>query len=91
MLLINLVNMCMALTLLAGYQNTLNRPTRPKDPNGIAHATNTGTPANTKADRATTKAKYAIWKAAWTATYNSSGDHSTEFTTSGSGITYADD
>ena len=91
MLLIYLVNMCMALTLLAGYQNTLNRPTRPKDPNGIAHGTNTGTPANTKADRATTKAKYAIWKAAWTATYRASGDHSTEFTTAGSGITYADD
>jgi len=91
MLLKHLVNMCMALTLLAGYQNTLNRPTRPKDPNGIAHATNTGTPADTKADRATTKAKYAIWVAAWKATYRASGDHATEFTESGSGITYADD
>ena len=91
MLLNYLVNICMALTLLAGYQNTLNRPTRPKDPNGIAHATNTGTPANTKADRATTKAAYAVWKAAWTATYRASGDHSTEFTEAGSGITYAND
>ena len=83
--------MYMALTLLSGYQNTLNRPTRPSDPNGIAHATNTGTPANTKADRATTKAAYAVWSAAWKATYRASGDHSTEFTEAGSGITYADD
>ena len=86
-----LVNMHMALTLLAGYQADLNRPTRPKDPNCIAHATNTGTPADTKSDRATTKAAYATWNAAWKATYRSSGDHSTEFTVSGSGITYADD
>ena len=42
MLLKVLVNMFMALTLLAGFQNTLNRPTRPFQPNGIAHATNTG-------------------------------------------------
>ena len=91
MLLIELVNMCMALTLLAGYQNTLNRPTRPSDPNGIAHATNTGTPADTKSDRATTKAAYATWVASWKATYRASGDHATEFTVSGSGITYADD
>ena len=83
--------MYMALTLLAGYQNTLNRPTRPSDPNGIAHATNTGTPADTKSDRATTKAAYATWVAAWKATYRASGDHSTEFTEAGSGITYADD
>ena len=83
--------MCMALTLLSGFQNTLNRPTRPKDPNGIAHATNTGTPANTKSDRATTKAAYATWVASWKSTYRASGDHSTEFTESGSGITYADD
>ena len=91
MLLNSLVNTSMALTLLAGYQNTLNRPTRPMDPNGITHATNTGTPANTKADRATTKAKYAIWSAAWKATYSATGDHTTEFTESGSAITYADD
>ena len=91
MLLNSLVNMCMALTLLSGYQDTLNRPTRPKDPNGIAHATNTGTPADTKSDRATTKAAYAVWSAAWKATYSASGDHSTEFTKAGSGITYADD
>ena len=91
MLLNHLVNMFMALTLLSGYQNSLNRPTRPRDPNGIAHATNTGDATATKADRATTKAAYATWKAAWTATYRASGDHSTEFTTAGSGITYADD
>ncbi len=83
--------MYMALTLLSGYQNTLNRPTRPKDPNGIAHATNTGDPTATKADRATTKAAYATWVAAWKATYRASGDHSTEFTEAGSGITYGDD
>ena len=81
--------MYMALTLLAGYQNTLNRPTRPKDPNGIAHATNTGTPANTKANRATTKAAYAVWNAAWKATYRASGDHATEFTEAGSEFTEA--
>ena len=81
----------MALTLIAGYLNTLNRPTRPKDPNGIAHATNTGTPADTKSDRATTKAAYAVWVAAWKATYRASGDHATEFTEAGAGITYADD
>ena len=91
MLLNYLVNMFMALTLLSGYQNTLNRPTRPFQPNGIAHATNTGDATATKADRATTKAKWAIWVAAWKATYRASGDHSPEFTTSGSGITYADD
>ncbi len=81
----------MALTLLAGYQNNLNRPTRPSDPNGIAHATNTGDPTATKADRATTKAAYAIWSAAWKATFRATGDHATEFTVAGSGITYADD
>ena len=81
----------MALTLLSGYQDTLSRPTKPSQPNGIAHATNTGTPANTKADRAATKAAYATWNAAWKATYNASGDHDTEFTEAGSGITYADD
>ena len=81
----------MALTLLSGYQDTLNRPTKPSQPNGVAHATNTRTPANTKADRAATKAAYATWNAAWKATYRASGDHDTEFTEAGSGITYADD
>ena len=81
----------MALTLLAGYQNTLNRPTKPSHPNGIAHATNTGDPSATKADRATTKAAYAVWSAAWKATFRAPGDHDTEFTVAGSGITYADD
>ena len=81
----------MALTLLSGYQDTLNRPTKPSQPNGVGHATNTGTPANTKADRAATKAAYATWNAAWKATYWASGDHDTDFTEAGSGITYADD
>ena len=92
MLLNSLVNMCMALTLLAGYQNTLDRPTRPKDPNGIAHATRSGgTTAQTKADRIVTKAAWVVWSDAWKATYRSSGDHATAFTVSGSAITYAGD
>jgi hypothetical protein len=81
----------MALTLHA-TQSTLNRPTRPFQPNGIAHAVRTsGTGAQTKADRIVTKGKWVIWSDAWKATYRASGDHSTEFTTSGSAITYADD
>ena len=83
--------MCMALTLLSGYQNTLNRPTRPSDPNGIAHATNTGTPSDTKADRATTKLAYATWLATWKTASGGDATHELEFTTAGSGITYADD
>ena len=80
----------MALTL-ADFQNTLDRPTKPSQPNGIAHATNTSTPSDTKADRAATKAAYATWNEAWKDTYRASGDHDTEFTEAGSGITYADD
>ena len=82
----------MALTLSA-HQSTLTRPTRPNvGANGIAHAVRTsGTAAQTKADRVITKGKYVTWATAWKTTYKSSGDHSTEFTTSGSGITYADD
>ena len=81
----------MALTLHS-MQSSLGRPTRPKDVNGIAHAVRTsGTGAQTKADRVITKGKYVTWATAWKTTYKSSGDHSTEFTTSGSGITYADD
>jgi len=81
----------MALTLHS-MQSSLNRPTRPKDVNGIAHGSRSGgTAAQTKADRVVTKAAYTTWVKAWKTTYKSSGDHSTEFTTSGSGITYADD
>ena len=81
----------MALTLHA-TQTTLNRPTRPFQPNGVAHATRSGgTATQTKSDRVTTKAAWVVWSDAWKVTYRGSGDHSTEFTTSGSGITYADD
>ena len=81
----------MALTLHS-MQSSLNRPTRPKDTNGIAHAVRSGgTGAQTKADRVITKGKYVTWAKAWKTTYKSSGDHSTEFTTAESGITYADD
>jgi len=81
----------MALTLHS-TQSALDRPTRPKDPNGISRAVRSGgTGAQTKADRAVTKAAYATWSAEWKATYKASGDHTTEFTEAGSGITYADD
>ena len=82
----------MALTLSA-HQSTLTRPTRPNvGANGIAHAVRTGrTTAQTKADRIVTKAAWVVWSDAWKVTYRGSGDHATEFTTSGSGITYADD
>jgi hypothetical protein len=81
----------MALTLHS-TQSSLNRPTRPKDPNGISRAVRSGgTGAQTKADRAATKAAYVTWSTAWKTTFKSSGDHSTEFTEAGSGITYADD
>ena len=82
----------MALALSA-HQSTLTRPTRPNvGANGIAHAVRTGgTAAQTKADRIVTKAAWVVWSDAWKATYRGSGDHATEFTTSGSGITYADD
>ena len=84
----------MALTLSAANpdHSALNRPNDPRDPNGISRATRSGgTGAQTKADRATTKAAYVTWSTAWKATFKSSGDHSTEFTEAGSGITYADD
>ena len=86
-----LVNIHIMALTLDDFQAALNRPTKPSQPNGIAHATNTSTPADTKTDRAATKAAYTTWNKAWKATYNSSGDHDTEFTEAGSGITYADD
>ena len=83
----------MALTLSSSDpdQSTMNRPNDPRDPNGIAHATNTGTPADTKADRATTKLAYATWLATWKTASGGDATHELEFTTAGSGITYADD
>lgn len=83
----------MALTLSSSNpdQSALTRPNDPRDPNGIAHATNTGTPADTKADRATTKLAYAAWLATWKT--NSAGDSAYEetFPVAGSGITYSGD
>jgi len=81
----------MALTLHS-MQSALTRPNRPKDPNGIAHGSRAGgTAAQTKADRVVTKAAYTTWNKAWKTTYKSSGDHTTAFTVSGSGITYSGD
>ena len=81
----------MALTLHS-MQSSLTRPTRPKDPNGIAHGSRDGgTAAQTKADRVVTKAAYTTWVKAWKTTYKSSGDHPTAFTVSGSGIAYSGD
>ena len=45
--------MALTLSTSAPNQSALVRPTDQYDPNGIAHATNVGTPADTKADRAT--------------------------------------
>ena len=83
----------MALTLSSSNpdQSTMNRPNDPRDPNGIAHATNTGTPADTKADRATTKLAYATWLASWKSASGGDASHELEFTKAGSNITYADD
>ena len=83
----------MALTLSSSDpdQSTMNRPNDPRDPTGIAHATNTGTPSDTKADRATTKLAYATWLATCKTASGGDATHELEFTTAGSGITYADD
>ena len=83
----------MALTLSTSNpdQSALNRPNDPRDPNGIAHATNTVTPADTKADRATTKLAYAAWLATWKTNSGGDASYEEEFTEAGSGITYGDD
>lgn len=83
----------MALTLSSSNpdQSATNRPNDPRDSNGIAHATNTVTPANTKADRATSKLAYATWLASWKSASGGDASHELEFTKAGSGITYADD
>ena len=84
----------MALTLSSSNpdQSAFTRPTDQYDPNGIAHATNTVTPANTKADRATAKLAYALFvqdvKIA-VAVGDSAGP--SEFPVAGSAIAYADD
>ena len=81
----------MALTLHS-TQSTLNRPTRPKDPNGISRAVRSGgTGAQTKADRATSKLAYATWLASWKSASGGDASHELQFTKAGSGITYADD
>ena len=52
----------MSLDTLGAKQPTLNRPTDPRDPNGIAHATDssdTGNGAATKAARAAAKIAWA--------------------------------
>lgn len=50
---------------LAAFQSTLTRPTRPWDPNGIAHATS----AATKADRAATKIAWSQYVQDWKVAY----------------------
>ena len=82
----------MALTLSSNPdQSTLTRPDQPRDPNGIAHATNTVTPADTKADRATTKLAYAAWVADWKANSAGNSAYTETFPVAGSGITYSGD
>lgn len=83
----------MALTLSSSNpdQSALTRPDQPRDPNGIAHATNTVTPADTKADRATTKLAYAAWVADWKANSSGNSAYTETFPVAGSGITYSGD
>ena len=83
----------MALTLSSSNpdQSALTRPNDPRDPNGIAHATNTATPGDTKADRATTKLAYAAWLADWKTNSAGDPDHEETFPVAGSGITYSGD
>lgn len=84
----------MPLDTLAAFQSTLNRPTDPYDPNGIAHATDsadTGDGAATKAARSAAKIAWANYVQDWKIAYiidDSSGP--TEFPDNGE-ITYADD
>jgi len=83
----------MALTLSSSNpdQSTLTRPDQPRDPNGIAHATNTGNVAATKSDRATTKLAYASWVADWKANSAGNSAYTETFPVAGSGITYSGD
>ncbi len=66
MLLNHLVNMFMATLTLHATQSTLNKPTSPSSPNGIAHsqANITGTDGlrvDVKSERAAFKADWAAW------------------------------
>jgi hypothetical protein len=79
---------------LAAFQNTLNRPNDPWDPNGIAHSTDpadTGDGAATKAARAATKIAWANYIQDYREAYRI-GDSSgpPEFPDNGE-IDYADD
>ena len=84
----------MALDTLWEKQPTLNRPNDPRDPNGIAHATDsadTGNGVATKAARATAKIAWANYVQDWKIAEivdDSSGPP--EFPDNGE-ITYADD
>jgi len=79
---------------LAAFQNTLNRPDDPWDPNGIAHSTDpadTGDGVTTKAARAATKIAWSQYVQDWKLAYKT-GDSSgpPEFPDNGE-IVYADD
>ena len=84
----------MPLDTLAAFQSTLNRPTDPYDPNGIAHATDsadTGDGTATKAARAVAKLAWANYVQDYREAYRV-GDSSgpPEFPDGGE-IDYADD
>jgi hypothetical protein len=84
----------MPLDTLAAFQSTLNRPTDPTDPNGIAHATDstdTGKGVATKLSRATAKIAWANYTQDYRFAYKV-GDSSgpAEFPDGGE-IDYADD
>ena len=84
----------MPLDTLAAFQSTLNRPTDPYDPNGIAHATDsadTGDGTATKASRAAAKIAWANYVQDYREAYRV-GDSAgpPEFPDNGE-IDYADD
>ena len=64
----------MADLTLSAHQSTLNKPTTPHSPNGIAHsqADITGTDllrVNVKSERAAFKADWVAWVASWKTAY----------------------
>ncbi len=65
MLLKDLVNIVMATVTLGNHQTGLNKPTRPSDPNGIAHSVSNIT--GTDGLRTTTKSERHAFKADWAA------------------------
>ena len=74
MLLNHLVNMFMATLTLHATQSTLNKPTSPSSPNGIAHsqANITGTDGlrvDVKSERAAFKADWAAYVLDWKTKY----------------------